>query len=75
MLGMGLPELVLMVVMVTIAVVPASRICAKAGYSMWLGALAIVPGVNIALAFFLAFVRWPIERELERARREGAAPV
>ncbi len=75
MLGLGLPELAIIVVMVGIAVVPASRICAKAGYSLWLGTLAIVPGVNVALVFFLAFVRWPIEKQLERARQRGPAGV
>lgn len=75
---LGLPELALMgwmVAMLAILVVPASRICAKAGYSMWLGALAIVPIVNVLLAFFLAFVPWPIEKELARARGQGTAPA
>jgi hypothetical protein len=68
----GLPELVLILGILLIAVlwvVPASRICAKAGYSPWLGVLALLPVANVVLALFLAFARWPIEKQLEALRR------
>ncbi len=65
----GLPEIVLIVVIVGLTVLPASRVFAKAGYPPWLGAMALVPGVNLALFFFLAFAKWPIERRLELLER------
>jgi hypothetical protein len=49
-------------------VVPAVimwRICSKAGYPGALGLLVLVPIVNLILLIFLAFAKWPIERELE----------
>ena len=46
------------------------RIFARTGYNGALGILMVVPGVNLILLFVLAFMRWPIEREL-RARRQG----
>jgi hypothetical protein len=71
--NIGLPELLIVLVIVGVTVLPASRICAKAGYPAWRGVVAIVPVANIVLVFFLAFVKWPIERQLEAARR-GSAP-
>jgi len=72
MLNFGLPEFLILVVIAGVSVVPASRICAKAGYPAWLGALAIVPVLNVILAFFLAFVKWPIEKQLESFRQSGS---
>jgi ATP/ADP translocase len=71
MAGLGLPELILIAVMILIIALPASRICAKAGYTAWLGVLVLVPPVSVLLLFFLAFVEWPIERQLQ-ALRQGA---
>jgi len=40
--SIGLPELLIVVVVLAGAIIwPASRICAKAGYSRWLGLVAI----------------------------------
>jgi hypothetical protein len=71
---LGLPELALVVVVVVLVVVPASRICVKAGYPAWLGALALLPVLNVALVFFLAFAKWPIEKQLELAYHRGPKP-
>ena len=46
------------------------RIFARTGHSGALGLLMIVPGINVVLLLVLAFLRWPIEREL-KARRRG----
>jgi hypothetical protein len=73
MLGLGLPEFILIAVMISVLAVPASRICAKAGYTAWLGVLVLVPFLNLLLLFFLAFVEWPVQRELE-ALRQGQGP-
>ena len=67
--SLGLSELLIIVVIAACTVLPASLICSKAGYPRWLGALAILPVINVVLAFFLAFVEWPIQRELRQARQ------
>ncbi len=38
---------------------PAGRICARTGHSPWLGILALVPGVNLILLWYIAFASWP----------------
>jgi hypothetical protein len=45
------------------------RVFARAGYHPALGFLMLVPGLNVALLFFLAFRRWPIETEVRDFRR------
>jgi hypothetical protein len=70
------PELLLIPIVIVAAaamVVPACRICAKAGYSSWLGLLAIVPIANLCLVYFVAFTKWPIESELARSRPESTS--
>jgi energy-converting hydrogenase Eha subunit B len=57
--SLGLPELLVLVVIAAAVVWPASRVCAKAGYSPWLGLAALVPGANILLLWFLALAEWP----------------
>ena len=69
---LGVPELVLIITIAILVVLPASRICAKAGYPAWLGALALLPAANVVLAFFLAFAEWPMERTLKELRERGA---
>jgi hypothetical protein len=73
MLNFGLPEFLILVVIVGVSVVPAARICTKAGYPAWLGAVAIVPVLNVILAFFLAFAKWPIEKQLESFQQGDSA--
>ena len=69
--SIGVPELFLLVLIlfwVALVLLPACRICRKAGYPAWLGAGAILPVLNILLLFFIGFAKWPIERELELLR-------
>ena len=61
--GFLVGHLLWMLVMAIIVVVPAWRICARAGYSGWLGLLAVVPLANLVLLYFLAFADWPALRE------------
>ena len=56
--GLGASWLIVAVVIV----IPFWRICAKAGYSPWLGLLAVVPLVNLFLIYFLA-VHWQQMRQ------------
>ena len=57
--SLGLPELLVLVVIAVAVIWPASRVCAKAGYSPWLGVATILPGANILLLWFLALAEWP----------------
>jgi hypothetical protein len=53
---------------ILIFVLAGSRLFAKAGYHPLVGLLLFVPVVNVAVFLFLAFSRWPIERELRALR-------
>ena len=59
---LGLPELLVVVVVAIVVIWPASRICAKAGYSPWLGIAAAIPVANILLLWVLAVAEWPARR-------------
>lgn len=62
MFGLGMPELLVILVVGVLIMWPAGRICAKAGYSPWLGVLAAIPMANLALLWFLALAAWPGRR-------------
>jgi hypothetical protein len=51
-----------MVVIAIVVVIPVWRICQRAGYSGWLGLLILVPMVNLALLYFLAFADRPSDK-------------
>ena len=60
--SIGWPELIIVAVIaawVLTVVWPASRICRRAGFSPWIGLLAIVPIANLLLLWFVALARWP----------------
>lgn len=63
MYSVGITELlVLLCALAVLAMVvawPASRICRKAGFSPWLGVLAMIPVCNVILLWFLAYAEWP----------------
>ena len=61
----------MMLLFAVVLVVPAWRICARAGYPGALGLLAVVPIVNIGLLYFIAFAQWPIEQR--RTKASGSA--
>lgn len=42
--------------------VPAAMICRRIGRPVWLGALALIPVLNLALLWFVAISRWDAER-------------
>jgi hypothetical protein len=58
----GIPEFIIVAAvcmsLVTVAW-PMARICQRAGFSPWLGLLAIVPIANVVLLWFLALTGWP----------------
>jgi len=55
-----------MLLMAILLVVPFWRISTKAGYSGWLGLLVLIPVLNLAYLYFLAFAEWPEQRKTER---------
>jgi hypothetical protein len=54
-----------MLVMAVAVVVPVWRICQRTGYSGWIGVLILIPMVNLALLYFLAFANWPANRAVQ----------
>ena len=66
--SIGMPELMVLIVVTLILILPAWRIFAKAGFSGWMGVGICIPVVNVGLWFFLAFVEWPLERELRQLK-------
>jgi energy-converting hydrogenase Eha subunit B len=64
--SLGVPELLVLVVVGAVSAIiviwPAARICAKAGYSPWLGLAVVIPIANVLLLWFLAIAEWPQRR-------------
>ncbi len=50
-------------IIAVLIILPFWFIFSKAGYSKWLSLLMMVPIVNIAMLYFLAFSTWPSQRE------------
>jgi hypothetical protein len=62
MFGIGIPELIIIVLILAILIVPLiflSRILSKAGFSAWLSLLSLVPLLNLILLWVFAFIDWP----------------
>lgn len=51
-----------MLVIAIVVVIPVWRICQRAGYPGWLGVLMLIPMVNLALLYFIAFANWPADK-------------
>jgi len=69
-MGMGLPELLVLLVVMVALVVVFGMIFSKAGFSGWLGLLMLIPLVNLCAALFLAFAEWPVHRELNQLKEQ-----
>jgi hypothetical protein len=61
--GIGFEELVVICFVAgfvfLVVVLPYWKIFGKAGFSSWFSVLMVIPVVNIAMLFFLAFAEWP----------------
>ena len=55
---------------IIIKAVICCRIFFKAGYHWALGLLMIVPIANIIMSFYLAFAKWPIEKDIQQLRQQ-----
>jgi len=51
-----------------IFVLASLRLCSRAGFHPLFGLLLLVPVLNLFIFLFVAFARWPIERELRELR-------
>jgi len=67
--GIGLPELIVIVVIGILVVVPFWKIFTKAGYSGGWSLLMLIPVISIVILFYLAFAEWPIQRELKKLKK------
>ena len=62
MFGLGVPELIVIVIILAILAIPVwlwGRIASKAGFPRPWGLIALVPLVNIIVLWIFAFARWP----------------
>lgn len=51
-----------MIVVAVVVVIPIWRICYRTGYPGWIGIMILIPFVNLALLYFIAFANWPREK-------------
>ena len=54
-----------MLVIAIAVVIPAWRICQRTGFPGGMGVLILIPIVNLALLYFIAFADWSVERDSE----------
>jgi len=62
MIGIGLPELLIIAVILLIIIVPVwlmGKILVKAGFSGWFSLISFVPIVNVIALWIFAFIPWP----------------
>jgi hypothetical protein len=62
MFGLGIPEIVMLVLIAVVLVWPCWRICTKAGLPGPLGLLSLLPAGLFILLFVWALVEWPALR-------------
>jgi steroid 5-alpha reductase family enzyme len=69
---LGLVEIIMILVvpliLVLILVLPAWKVISKTGNSGALSLLLMIPLVNVVILFYLAYSKWPIEKELDGYR-------
>ena len=58
----GLAELIIFAVFLAITLLPFWMIASKAGFPGWISLAVLVPLLNIAFLFYLAFAPWPALR-------------
>ena len=75
--NLGITELLFLPVFLTVVfaafALPGWMICRKTGNPGLLGLAFLIPVVNVLAWLYLAFSKWPIERELEEMRGETVA--
>ena len=66
----GLGEVLVLIVMLVALGFPFWRIAKKMGYPGVVGLIALVPGVNLLLVYFIALSEWPVLRDLGLLKRQ-----
>ena len=67
---LGPSELIVILIALVIPAALCWRVCSKAGFPGALGLFVLIPGLGFFIVLFvLAFIEWPIERELREARQ------
>lgn len=59
---MGFLEIGMVILSAALLLIPAWRIADRMGYPGWFGLGIMVPMLNIALLWIVAFAKWPSER-------------
>jgi hypothetical protein len=57
--GLGLRELVVVIIAAVVWGWPFGRVFSRAGYSPWFGLFMVVPLVNIIALWMFAYAKWP----------------
>lgn len=70
MFGLGLPEVIIIMIIGILIVLPNWKIFSRAGFSGWWSLLMILPIINILLEYYLAYAEWPIQQELIALRKQ-----
>jgi hypothetical protein len=58
-------EIFAILLFVLIWLLPTWMILKKAGYNPLCSLLILIPLVNLAFVFYIAFAKWPIQKEVE----------
>lgn len=66
MFGIGITELVIILIPAVLVIIPFWRIFTKIGFSGWLSLTLLIPLVNVIVLYYLAFAAWPIHRQDKR---------
>jgi hypothetical protein len=67
-LNLGIPELIVVLVILLFVLVVWGQIFHKAGHSRWLALLVCVPLANLIVILWFAFSKWSLQSEIERLR-------
>ena len=59
MFGLGLPELLLVMIVAGIPIWITARVASKAGFSRWWSLTTVVPVVNVIVLYLFAYSLWP----------------
>jgi hypothetical protein len=67
----GLPELVVILIIIVVfaivfLVIPYWHIFKKAGFSPALCLLMLIPLINVAMLYYLAFAEWPSLKQFQK---------
>ncbi|MGH6828216.1 MAG: hypothetical protein ACREFW_04830 [Rhizomicrobium sp.] len=59
----GFWNAIVLVFVLAVYIYPISKILTRVGWNPWLSLLWLVPALNVAMLWVLAFARWPAKGE------------